>query len=79
MTRDDVLAAMQAGMRAYALHQANVHDSLRRLYFRQLSVPLGKAAAALALDDGDLPSLFDMEGMCPFFWQVNLRIKTNSS
>ncbi|KAJ7805542.1 hypothetical protein B0H13DRAFT_2387660 [Mycena leptocephala] len=61
MTRDDVPAAMQAGMRAYALHQANVHDSLRRLYFRQLSVPLGKAAAALALDDGDLPSLFDME------------------
>jgi hypothetical protein len=50
--------ATQAGLKAYALHQADLHDNLRAFYFDELSLPLGQAAAALTLDEGDLPALF---------------------
>ncbi|KAJ7913301.1 hypothetical protein B0H13DRAFT_1873983 [Mycena leptocephala] len=58
ITRDDLSPATQAGLKAYTLQQAHLHGSLRTFYFNELSVPLGKVAVALALDDGDLPSLF---------------------
>jgi hypothetical protein len=67
ITRDDLSPATQAGLKAYVLQQAHLHESLRTFYFNELSVPLGKAAVALALDDGDLPSLFadgTTEGVC---------------
>ncbi|KAJ6464664.1 hypothetical protein C8R47DRAFT_992020, partial [Mycena vitilis] len=57
-TRDDVGTATEAGLKAYALKQAYHHESLRAFYFEELSVPLAEAAATLALEDADLPSLF---------------------
>ncbi|KAJ7839301.1 hypothetical protein B0H13DRAFT_1650261 [Mycena leptocephala] len=75
ITRDDLSPATQAGLKAYALQQAHLHESLRTFYFNELSVPLGKAAVALALDDGDLPSLFAdaTEGVSfHFFERVSL-------
>ncbi|KAJ7889257.1 hypothetical protein B0H13DRAFT_1888092 [Mycena leptocephala] len=58
MAREDLPVATQAGLKAYALHQADLHDNLRAFYFDELSLPLGQAAAALTLDEGDLPALF---------------------
>ncbi|KAJ7768842.1 hypothetical protein B0H16DRAFT_1452770 [Mycena metata] len=54
----DVPAAVQAGLRAYARKQAEMHRSLGAFYFEQLSAPLEKAATALQVEDDDLPSLF---------------------
>lgn len=62
-TRDDQPVEVQAGLKAYACQQAELHRSLRAFFFKSLSVPLGDAAAALALDDADLPTLFG-EGTC---------------
>ncbi|KAJ7836173.1 hypothetical protein B0H13DRAFT_1652321 [Mycena leptocephala] len=58
MNRDDVPVAVQAGLKAYARQQAHFHRSLGEFYFKELSVPLGTAAAALTLDAADLPSFF---------------------
>ncbi|KAJ6449029.1 hypothetical protein C8R47DRAFT_999334 [Mycena vitilis] len=61
MQRADVLEETEAGLRAYALRQAQFHRSLRDFYFAQLSVPLNVAAAEVSLEEVDLPALF--EGM----------------
>ncbi|KAJ7834683.1 hypothetical protein B0H13DRAFT_2369770 [Mycena leptocephala] len=61
MNRDDVPVAVQAGLKAYARQQAHFHRSLGEFYFKELSVPLGTAAAALTLDAADLPSFFAEE------------------
>ncbi|KAJ7154647.1 hypothetical protein C8R46DRAFT_1227479 [Mycena filopes] len=58
MARPDVTGTIEAGLRAYALRQGSMYRDLSAFYFAQLNAPLGKAAAALQLDDEDLPSLF---------------------
>ncbi|KAJ7712107.1 hypothetical protein B0H16DRAFT_1744534 [Mycena metata] len=58
MEREDLSPEVRAGLKAYALKRADMHRSLGAIWFTQLSVPLGDAAAAVAFDDGDLPSLF---------------------
>ncbi|KAJ7175314.1 hypothetical protein C8R46DRAFT_1213798 [Mycena filopes] len=61
LARPDVTGTIEAGLRAYALRQGAMYRDLGAFYFAQLNAPLGKAAAALQLDDEDLPSLFTEE------------------
>jgi hypothetical protein len=77
LTRDDQPVEVQAGLKAYAHKQGDLHRSLRAFYFQELSIPLEDAAAALAFDDGDLPALFAQGqdgGMCLAWNRAELMI-----
>lgn len=69
--------ATQAGRRAYAKKQADLHQRLKAFYWGELNVSLGDAAAASTLEDADdseaLNALFAVEELGTFILSLSAK------